>query len=866
MVLQNQLARKDKKMEYKYYVSVIVPVYNSAKYLSKCMDSLLGQGLGDRMEILLINDGSSDNSLDLCQGYAEKHKSITVIDQPNQGVSAARNAGIKAARGKYIMFVDSDDTLSKNSVRNICDFFDRHYSETDLVTYPLAYDRGKGGNVTHFRYDILRESGIYGLDEYPYISQTTVNICVKNKGDENLLFDTGLFLAEDQLYVTENLKELAAIGYCADARYTYYLHGSNVSRTLNQPEYAFAQMVKYYTRLTELAQQYTNMERYIQCLLIYNFSFRFNKDELVPRSADKVKEAQQISTLSQFASIIDDRLIMGHPDMSIGAKMFVLGLKPSTKLSAELADNIITLYNNETELFREQETEITISRMSLSDSKFYIAGALTSPAIALFDNVSLSFSSDDGKKIPLELCRSSQSWFLTMHTHECMAFSFEVPADFSKLRFDLQLDGRSFPVKLRYLVSSSYGNRHTSRSFICKDRALILNGDTIRLAQKNDSEARALFKEDNAVCKRRNKAVWLLRKLSFANRRRRIWLYFDSSVHRGNAWLQFEHDRDIRDGITRYYISPQKPSGKDKNIIRHGHPLHLFIMPGVERIISSCSDSSDMIPFGLRPYAEYSGAIGLPVFVRMPCGVDCAQRPWIRARDSMFACREVVSTKYEHELFTDNYGMTAESLIPSALPSFDMLTTDTSNDRVILFAPSWRKYLVGKSKRKTTPLESRFTESVYYKETLSFLQSDRLSELLDKYDYRLEFRLPSSMKFYGKLYQISNSRIRVTEQSDNSDYSALLTDFDPCLFDFLFMKKPVVGWHFDNDPLKNGLHEFSDPGIPEHYYSTMCKTCDDVFDSLEALMQSKLESNYEQVEFLNRENCRKALYEAVSKL
>lgn len=853
-------------MEYKYYVSVIVPVYNSAKYLPKCMDSLLGQGLGERMEILLVNDGSSDNSLDICNSFSDKHKNITVIDQPNQGVSAARNAGIKAARGKYIMFVDSDDSLSKNSVKNICDFFDCHYDETDLVTYPLAYDRGKGGNVTHFRYDILHKSGIYKLDEYPYISQTTVNICVKNKGDKNLLFDTGLFLAEDQLYVTENLKGLATIGYCADARYTYYLHGSNVSRTLNQPEYAFEQMVKYYTRLVECARQYPDMEQYIQCLLIYNFSFRFNKDELVPRSADKVREERQMSTLSQFASIIDDRLIMDHPDMSIGAKMFVLGLKPATKLSANLSDNTITLYNNETALLSEQETEITISRMSLTDSKFYIAGALTSPSIALFDNVSLSFSIDDSKRTPLELCQSSQSWFMTMHTHECKAFSFEAPSNFSKIRFDLQLNGRSFPVKLRYLVSSSYGSRHTSRSFICKDRALILSGDTVRITKKNDREARALFKEDNAVCKRRNKAVWLLRKLSFVNRRRRIWLYSDSSAHRGNAWLQFEHDRTIRDGITRYYISPQKPSRKDKNIIRHGHPLHLFIMPGVERVISSCSDSSDMIPFGLRPYAEYSGAIGLPAFVRMPCGVDCAQRPWIRARDSLFACREVISTDYEQQLFTGHYGMTDGSLIPSALPSFDTLATNTSNDRVILFAPSWRKYLVGKSKRKTTPLESRFSESVYYKETLSFLQSERLSELLDKYDYSLEFCLPLSMQFYSKLYPNNNSRIKVIEQSDHSNYSSLLTDFDSRLFDFLFMKKPVVGWRFDNDPLENGLHEFSDPGIPEHYYSALCKTCDDVLDALESLMQDKLETKHEQVEFLNRENCRKALYEAVSKL
>lgn len=94
-------------------VSIIIPIYNVQKYLSRCLDSLLAQTLKD-IEIILINDGSRDNSLGICEAYAKKDKRIIVIDQINQGVSVARNTGIAKATGEYIGFVDPDDWLEPN--------------------------------------------------------------------------------------------------------------------------------------------------------------------------------------------------------------------------------------------------------------------------------------------------------------------------------------------------------------------------------------------------------------------------------------------------------------------------------------------------------------------------------------------------------------------------------------------------------------------------------------------------------------------------------------------------------------------------------------------------------------------------------
>lgn len=99
-------------------ISVIVPVYNAAKYLDACIESLLGQSFAD-CEFLLINDGSKDNSLEICQRYAERDARIRVFDKPNGGVSSARNAGLDDARGAWIIFVDSDDRVTSDYLNGL---------------------------------------------------------------------------------------------------------------------------------------------------------------------------------------------------------------------------------------------------------------------------------------------------------------------------------------------------------------------------------------------------------------------------------------------------------------------------------------------------------------------------------------------------------------------------------------------------------------------------------------------------------------------------------------------------------------------------------------------------------------------------
>lgn len=101
--------------------SVIIPIFNVEKFLSKCIESILSQSYPN-WELILVNDGSSDKSPQICDTFASKDSRIKVINKSNQGVSKARNSGLDIARGKYICFVDADDIIAPTLFETLLPF------------------------------------------------------------------------------------------------------------------------------------------------------------------------------------------------------------------------------------------------------------------------------------------------------------------------------------------------------------------------------------------------------------------------------------------------------------------------------------------------------------------------------------------------------------------------------------------------------------------------------------------------------------------------------------------------------------------------------------------------------------------------
>lgn len=112
-------------------ISLIIPVYNCEKYLENCLESVMKQDLAG-IEVIIINDGSEDNSLEIVEGYKSRFKNISIINQENKGQGAARNLGIKIAKGEYIGFIDADDYIEPNMISSM--YYKAKDNDYDIVT------------------------------------------------------------------------------------------------------------------------------------------------------------------------------------------------------------------------------------------------------------------------------------------------------------------------------------------------------------------------------------------------------------------------------------------------------------------------------------------------------------------------------------------------------------------------------------------------------------------------------------------------------------------------------------------------------------------------------------------------------------
>lgn len=209
-------------------VSVIVPVYNVEKYIDKCMTSLVSQTYSN-IEIILINDGSTDDSGIVCKKWEEENENIIVLEQDNQGVSSARNAGLKHASGEYIMFVDPDDWCELDFVEKMVNAI----SESDIAYCSFFIDTDQKCQ----KMNIPVESGLYPVSNiYEPLFFGSLNkkntimpaslctgifkrrIIVEN----HILFDSYIRFAEDWLFYAEYFRYIKSITIVNDALYHYF--------------------------------------------------------------------------------------------------------------------------------------------------------------------------------------------------------------------------------------------------------------------------------------------------------------------------------------------------------------------------------------------------------------------------------------------------------------------------------------------------------------------------------------------------------------------------------------------------------------------------------------------------------------------
>lgn len=250
-------------------VSVIVPVYNVEKYIARCLESLVNQDCDCRYEIVIVNDGTKDNSMEIVSRFAEQYDFIHIFSQKNSGVSVARNTGITNAKGRYIMFVDSDDYVSPSYISVLYNTAEAYGSDIAQCNYRNVFD-GNDGGMNNF---ILHKKGVFeGKKVFgEVLMDITVRSYIWNKiyrrslfTNNDIYFPVGMCFGEDISVMPQLFYHADKVSFSNETLYYYAHHAGSVTGSISRRD-----TVSYLRAYSSLRMFMESEDIYEQHRLIY---------------------------------------------------------------------------------------------------------------------------------------------------------------------------------------------------------------------------------------------------------------------------------------------------------------------------------------------------------------------------------------------------------------------------------------------------------------------------------------------------------------------------------------------------------------------------------------------------------------------
>ena len=217
-----------------YLISIIVPVYNVEKYLKKCIQSIINQTYKN-LEIILVDDGSSDNSGKICDEFAQKDNRIKVIHKTNSGLSDARNAGLDVMSGEWVSFVDSDDFVSPYYIENLLNLSLKTNSDISITSFKYVFENNEDGISAK----IDENDSVLTHEKDEFLSQIFYSK-LYDIGATRKLFKKELFnglrfpkgeISEDLAIIPYVFKNANKVVFCDKKDYFYLLRSDSISRT-----------------------------------------------------------------------------------------------------------------------------------------------------------------------------------------------------------------------------------------------------------------------------------------------------------------------------------------------------------------------------------------------------------------------------------------------------------------------------------------------------------------------------------------------------------------------------------------------------------------------------------------------------------
>jgi len=832
--------------DYKYKITEVMPIYKAENYLREAIDSIINQDLGFKknIQLVLVDDGSPDNSGKICDEYKEKFpENIVVIHKKNEGASSAREEGLKYAEGEFINFLDSDDILSKDAYRRAYKFFSKHKDETDVCAIPM-YFFGEMHGAHPLNNKFRKKPYIANLETNPEIVQMAMSPAFfKKEAFDGVSFNRELVRSEDSRIILEILLKKPTLGLIPKAKYFYRKHGndslvgSSYGKSKNYSEY-LTQFSEY--SINKSKEKTGEIKKFVLNTIAYDLQWYF-----LYKTFPKNLTSSDISSFEQklykLLSLVGDELIFNQQYIDNLIKLYILS--KTHKLDLDVLNESFVLKENNainniaTKLF----PSVDIDFLNIKKDHIEITGGYY-----LFDNIKnfdklRMFCKVNGKtftpkidnKIIEETALDSVytkktifSFILPLTQNATIDFYFKFEKELIKVDSFIFTTYSPFSIKLK----NAYYYNKSNKLMITFGRK------TNSINVKKSNCIKRFFKEilylgdlllKNNDYKIQTFGLRLLYDLTKPFHKKPIWIVSDRINKAGdNGEAMFRYITSQKNKKIKTYFAIGDCEDK-KEIKKVGKTLYLYSLNRSRRfikpkeikyvlyhlyastLVSAHADGYTISPIG--PLKEFFRDIYCEKhFVFLQHGIIQSDLSGWLNRFNRNITGFVCSAKREYgSIAFGNYFYGKDKVWLTGLPRYDRLYN--KKEKIITFMPTWRKYefIVHDQNGVWHPVKN-YKNSEYFNFYNSLINNKELISAAEKFGYKLEFmphpNVITTIDMYDKNDKVEFLSINTPYRDIYARSSLIISDYSSAVFDFAYLKKPVIYAQFDKERFFSGDH------------------------------------------------------------
>ncbi|MEH7395053.1 bifunctional glycosyltransferase/CDP-glycerol:glycerophosphate glycerophosphotransferase [Priestia megaterium] len=835
----------------KYKVTVVIVNYNKEPYISQCIESVINQSL-QPIEIIIVDDGSTDNSGIISNRYAVAHPHVRYLTQENNGVSSARNKGLSYAQGEYVAFLDADDYVP-------ADAYERLYKaavQSDADTAIGNFECFNEYRTWHLAY--MKKVFAKGLPAVRHISthrelHLTPSVSNKLFRRERLLqhkivFQENLQVGEDLLFTQKSLHLSNKTAMC-DYPVLYYRVNEEEKTLSKQTTLAFFEQLVLVQK--ELKQLYDSLHRQNVLVHIEKRQLDFFLGSLFRKAAAFSKEQlHELLIISHaFVHTLTEKSLLDQLDsknrllsqiiIQKDYERFVKFLSSFCKdsFTNELVQQDQKVYSKLVEEYpayapwleiHSLQAEHRIEVIRLEGSNLTIGGYAFVKGLSTEDiQKELVFKSKMETKI-ISLENELRTDVSYLFAHNKINYHH---AGFKTITINLvnllqngswnvflrlKAGGKTVDEPLQVILAQLRNhakpnmthNVEVSASFSANSQ-MSVRVKKVNFLEKCISKLTGIkraVRYDMSFLKKRDyhtfSAIVLYKLFNRLYRNKNIWLIGErKDTAQDNSYHLYTYIRTNHPHQNAYYVIDKNAEDYQRikhlgNIVHFNSLKHTFYLLVSQKTINSYSEASNMYTKAYKNIVKYYPEWQQNEKVFIQHGVIGVSRVnHVLHKNRMNYSQFVVSSSFEKKHIVKEFGYEDKEVVVTGLARWDALQ-DVSKGKEILVMPTWRNWI------KT---EKQLFESDYWNRYMLLFKNPDFNRILEERDLRVTFFPHYQMQQLIQSFPVLGERIRIARQGEETvqsllkRHSMLITDYSTVSFDFAYMNKPVFFYQFDYD-------------------------------------------------------------------